>query len=132
MKLRQGFSLIEISMVIFIMGLTITALLQMFEWSHMRYRAISSGWQQRVGFAEIRVWLREQISAASPEKLDAAAINKAIKLPDHYFVNGLKVTRHDDETWFVQLELCEDRNHNGQAESSETLNRLFCFRRRSV
>lgn len=129
---RRGFSLLEISLVIFIMGLTITALLQMFEWSHMRYREISLGWQQRAGMAEIRVWLRDKIGAAETAKLDAASLNSSVKLPSGYFVSQLKITRHDADTCFIKLDLCEDRNHNGKAEEQETTSRLFCFRRRSA
>ncbi len=129
---RRGFSLLEISIVIFIMGLTITALLQMFDWSHMRYREISYGWQQRAGFADIRVWLRNQVNSTDAISLDVTSLNRSVKLPPGYFVDKLKVTKHDETTLFINLELCEDRNRNGKAESGETTSRLFCFRRRSV
>lgn len=132
MTRRRGFSLLEISLVIFIMGLTITALLHMLEWSNMRYREVSRNWQQRAGMAEIRVWLREKIGAAEAATLDAKSLNNSVKLPAGYFVNNLKVTQHDTETWFIKLDLCEDRNHNGKAEENETTSRLFCFRRRSA
>ncbi|MDD3145795.1 MAG: prepilin-type N-terminal cleavage/methylation domain-containing protein [Candidatus Riflebacteria bacterium] len=132
MTCRRGFSLLEITLVIFIMGLTITALLQMFEWSHMRYREISRGWQQRAGMAEIRVWLRDKVIAAETGSLNATNLNQAVKLPAGYFVNDLKLTQHDPETWFIRLDLCEDRNRNGLADNTETTPRLFCFRRRST
>lgn len=132
MSLRRGFSLLEISLVIFIMGLTITALLQMFDWSHLRYREISRSFRQRVGMTEIRVWLREKIGEAEMSSVTAANLNKSLKLPEGYFVNDLKATQHDNDTWFIKLDLCEDRNHNGKAEEYETLSRLFCFRRRSA
>lgn len=128
----RGFSLLEISIVIFIMGLTVTALLQMFDWSHLRYREMSRNWQQRAGLAEIRVWLRQKAAASEVTGLDAAGVNHSVKLPPGFFVDSLKVIEHDSSTWFIRLQLCDDRNLNGKADKNETTSRLFCFRRRSV
>ena len=72
MNLRRGFSLLEITVVMLVMGMTITALLQMFEWSHLRYREISRAWQLRACLAESRIWLRNKIADA-----EFAAINTA-------------------------------------------------------
>lgn len=131
MRSKTGFSLLEISLVIFIMGLTITALLQMLDWSHLRYREISRGWQQRAGLAEIRVWLREKVTNAELAALNVKAINEAIRLPAGFLISELKVTKHDDATYFIKLGYFEDRNRNGKPESNEMNDRLFCFRRRS-
>lgn len=132
MRFRHGFSLLEISLVIFIMGLTITALLQMFDWSHMRYREISHGWQQRAGLADIRVWLREKVMSAEFAALNPETLSKTVRLPAGFFVNEVKVSNHDQETYFVKLGYFEDRNRNGKPESTEQMSRLFCFRRRSA
>ncbi len=132
MNLRRGFSLLEITVVMLVMGMTITALLQMFEWSHLRYREISRAWQLRACLAESRIWLRNKIADAEFAAINTANLSDSLKLPEHCFVSDLKITGHDDFTWLIKLVICDDRNQNGRQDPDELHNRLFCFRRRSA
>ena len=132
MRTKSGFSLLEVSVVIFVMGITITALLQMFELGHIRYNAISSGLKARSLMAEIRVWLRERVLQARTEELTLKNIEKEINFTGNFRCSDLKVSNYDENTFFVQLKIFEDRNKNGKAEISETSEqKLFCFRRRN-
>ena len=132
MSFRRGFSLLEITLVMLVMGLTITALLQMFEWSHMRYREISRGWQLRASLAESRIWLRDKVFAAEIAAITITNLTNSLKLPENCFINNIKVTSHDEATLMIKLDICDDKNRNGQPDSNELHSRLFCFRRRSA
>ena len=132
MTFKKGFSLLEISIVIFIMGLTITALLQMFDWSHLRYREIAKGWQERACMAEVRLWLRDRIMKSEMEQINLKTLSAAVKLPGNFMLEGLKVMQHDPATYFVRVGYFDDKNRNGRSDKDENANRLFCFRRRSA
>jgi len=132
LKIRAGFSLLEVSIVLFVMGLTITALLQMFDFSFMRYRAITNGWRERAMMAETRLWLRKQVINSSLEQITIANLANSVKAPTGFSFNKLKVTEHDDSTLFIRVDFFEDRNKNGRPDKGEEGNRLFCFRRRSA
>ena len=129
---RSGFSLLEITVVMLIMGLTITALLQMFDWSQMRYGEISRGWQRRAGLAEVRLWLRERIIHSEYEQISAGNLARAVKLPVNFYIAGVKLRAHSDNTWFITVDYFDDRNHNKSPDSGETDTRLFCFRGRAA
>ncbi len=129
---KQGFSLLEISIVIFIMGLTITALLQMFDWSHIRYREIANGWQERVFLAEVRLWLRERVMNSEFAVIDKKTLSTAIKAPENFKFAEVDLTQHDPATVFIRVGYFYDQNRNNKAETSESASRLFCFRRRSA
>ena len=132
MILRKGFSLLEITVVMLIMGLTITALLQMFDWSQMRYTEISRGWQRRAGLTEARLWLRDKVIHSDFDKISAENLANAVRLPVGMRIAGLKIREHNDNTWFITLEYYEDRNRNQRVDPSESETRLFCFRGRSA
>lgn len=132
MKIRAGFSLLEVSIVLFVMGLTITALLQMFDFSFMRYRAIANGWRERAMLAETRLWLRKQVMSSSVDQITVANLASSVKPPPGFLFNSLKVTEHDSSTLFIRVDFFEDRNRNGKPDKGEESNRLFCFRRRSA
>ncbi|MEW6711650.1 MAG: prepilin-type N-terminal cleavage/methylation domain-containing protein [Candidatus Riflebacteria bacterium] len=133
MKNTAGFSLLEISIVIFVMGITITALLQMFELGHLRYNAISAGQKLRSGLAEIRVWLRNRVAMAEIEQITVENLQKNVSLADGFRCTDLKISNYDSATYFIQLQLFEDRNRNGNPDPSETgEKKLFCFRRRNT
>jgi prepilin-type N-terminal cleavage/methylation domain-containing protein len=132
MKNRAGFSLLEISIVIFIMGLTITALLQMFDWSHARYRQISRSWQERACLSEIRIWLRNSIMRAEPASINLKNLREAVKIPDGFLIDQLQLIAHDELTCFVRIGFADDLNRNGKTDAGEGSTRLFCFRRRSA
>lgn len=132
MSLNKGFSLLEVSIVIFITGMTITALLQMFDWSHDRYREINLGWQERSSLAEIRVWLRDRILFDETANIDVKELKKAVKMPEGLLIQDVKLSQYGDYTYLVKLIFFEDRNRNGKADKSEQSDRIFCFRRRSA
>ncbi len=129
---RIGFSLLEISIVIFIMGITITALLQMLEFGHLRYNAISSGIAGRSAFAEARLWLRDKIVTADLDQIKIDSLQRGTRISSGFRFTGLKVKQYDDDTFLIQLGLFEDRNNNGNPDKNEFFEqKLFCFRRRS-
>lgn len=133
MKKNRGFSLLEVSIVIFIMGIAITALLQMFELGHFRYNAISSGLKSRSAFAEIRIWLRDMVASARFDEISLENLHKQISLSSGFRCTDLKISNYDQDTFFIQLRLFEDRNNNGKPDKSENSeHKLFCFRRRDV
>lgn len=133
LKDRLGFSLLEVSVVIFVMGITITALLQMFEFGHLRYNAISSGLKTRSTMAEIRVWLRDKVANSQIEAINLNNLHKQINFPGQFRCGDLKISNYDADTYFIQLQVFEDRNSNGKAEKSESSEqKLFCFRRRNA
>lgn len=129
---RHGFSLLEITIVMLIMGLTITALLQMFDWSQMRYRDISRGWQCRAGLTEIRLWLRNRVLHSECDQITVNNLIEAVRLPTGMHIAGLKLRPHNDGTWFITLDFFDDRNRNGNADPGEAETRLFCFRGRAA
>jgi prepilin-type N-terminal cleavage/methylation domain-containing protein len=132
MILRKGFSLLEITVVMLIMGLTITALLQMFDWSQMRYSEISRGWQRRAGLTEVRLWLRDKIIHSDFDNISAENLANAVRLPAGMHIAKLKMREHNDNTWFITLDYFDDRNRNQKADPGEAATRLFCFRGRSA
>ena len=58
---KKAFSLLEVTISMFIMGLTITALLNLLDWSNLKYKASANSWKERNCFTETRIWLRNQI-----------------------------------------------------------------------
>ncbi len=130
---RKGFSLLEVTVVIFVMGITITALLQMFDFGYLRYNSISSGWQSRSCMTDLRVWLREKVAQASLEQINIENMHKTISFPDKYKLSEVTVSNYDAETIFIKLNLYEDRNSNNLTDKTElSWQRLFCFRRRNT
>ncbi|MBU1108788.1 MAG: type II secretion system GspH family protein [Candidatus Riflebacteria bacterium] len=129
---RRGFSLIEITVVMLIMGLTITALLQMFDWSQVRYGEISRGWQKRAALAEIRLWLRDRIIHSEYEQINVTNLAKAVRLPSNFRIAKVKLRAHSDNTWFITLDYFDDRNRNKKPDARESDTRLFCFRGRAA
>ena len=132
MTCKRGFSLLEITVVMLIMGLTITALLQMFDWSQMRYADISRGWQKRAGLTEIRLWLRDRIMHAEADKITIANLEKAVRLPAGLRIASLRLRPHNDNTWFITVDYFDDRNRNNKPDPGESATRLFCFRGRAA
>lgn len=132
-KKKNGFSLLEVTVVIFIMGLTINALLQMFELGHLRYNAISTGWKSRSTLSELRVWLRDKVSRAQIQDINLENLNKEIKLSENFKLTDLKISKYASDTFFIHLNVFEDRNKNGKPDKTEAnMQRLFCFRRRAA
>ena len=129
---RKGFSLLEITVVMLIMGLTITALLQMFDWSQMRYNDISRGWQRRAGLTEVRLWLRDRVIHSDFANINTENLTSAVRLPAGMHIAGLKLREHNDNTWFITIDYFEDRNRNQKPDPGESDSRLFCFRGRSA
>jgi len=129
---HQGFSLLEITVAMLIMGLTITALLQIFDWSQIRYNEISRGWQRRAGLAEIRIWLREHVIHSEYGLINTENLTKAVRLPVNFHIAGVKLREHNNNTWFITVDYFDDRNHNKKPDPGESATRLFCFRGRAA
>ena len=130
--MSSGFSLLEVSVVIFVMGIAITALLQMFDYGHLRYNAISTGWKGRMALTELRIWLRNKVAVSEIDAITVENIKKLVKLPHNFTVASVNVSGYDTETYFIKLHIFDDRNGDGKVNESETsIKRLFCFRRRS-
>ena len=129
---KKGFSLLEVTVSIFIMGLTVTALLNLLNWSNLKYNVSANSWKERTCLTEARVWIRNQILTKDESNISLKLLSKSIKCPTGFGYNELKVTKHDNDTFFVKIGIFEDRNRNGIADSDETTTRLFCFRRRTA
>ena len=129
---KKGFSLLEVTISIFIMGLTITALLNVLNWSNIKYNLSANSWKERTCLTEARIWLRNQIIKNEENNLSLKSLIQNIKCPAGFGYNDLKITKHDDNTYFIKISIFEDKNHNGKADSNETTTRLFCFRRRTA
>ena len=129
---KKGFSLLEVTVSIFVMGLTVTALLNLLNWSNMKYKVSATSWKERTCLTEARIWVRNQILNNNENNISLKNMNNDIKCPLGFKYNELKVTKHDDDTYFIKISVFEDRNNNGIADSSEKTDRLFCFRRRSA
>ncbi len=127
---KKGFSLLEVTVSIFIMGLTVTALLNLLNWSNIKYNVSANSWKERTCLTEARLWLRNQILAKDESNISLKQMSQSIKCPSGFGYNELKVTKHDNDTYFVKISIFEDKNRNGIADSDETTTRLFCFRRR--
>ena len=129
---KKGFTLLEIMVSLMVMGLTVTALLNVLEWSNQRYHSVSTDWKERSCFTEARYWIRNQIVLNNNNEITLNDLTKSVKCPDGFGYNELTVTKHDSETYFVKLGIYEDRNRNGVADQNEITGRLFCFRRRQA
>ena len=129
---KKGFSLLEVTVSIFVMGLTVTALLNLLNWSNMKYIVSATSWKERTCLTEARIWVRNQILNNNENNISLKNMNNDIKCPLGFGYSELKVTKHDDDTFFIKISVFEDRNNNGIADSSEKTDRLFCFRRRSA
>ncbi len=129
MTRRGGFSLLEITVALLILGLSVTGLLNLLQFGQLRYGAIDAGWRQR------------QLLTALQRRFRAAATTGAIAsltLPDLTAAAGrLRVA-----TWswspcppdavFVQARLFDDRNRNGRADPVEALPaQIWVFRTRT-
>lgn len=132
MKAKKGFSLLEVTVAMIAMGMTVVALLNILQWSNSNYKSISMGWKERAMFTDVRTWLRDQILDKNNADITLEKLNESVKCPDGYHYKELTVSKHDENTFFVKLGIFEDRNNNGKADSDEVSNRLFCFRRRTV
>ncbi len=129
---NKGFTLLEVTICIFVMGLTVTALLNLLNWSTTKYAVVASSWKARSCLTEARIWLRNKITYENTTKLSLKNLSEEVKCPVGFNYKELTVTKHDNDTFFIKLSIYEDKNHNGIADPDETTNRLFCFRRRSA
>lgn len=132
MKAKKGFSLLEVTVAMITMGMTVVALHNILQWSNTNYKNASTGWKERALFTDVRTWLREQILDKNNSDLTLKSLKEGVKCPNGFEYNELTITKHDNDTFFIKLGIFEDRNNNGKADSDEITNRLFCFRRRTV
>jgi prepilin-type N-terminal cleavage/methylation domain-containing protein len=133
---RQGFSLLELSLVLVISGLTLMALLQMLDLSYIHYRLIDEGVKESIIMGNARIWLRNQITEKplSPEgipPINDTELIEALNLKDEYVVNEFKLTQHKNQGFFVKLSLCHHKNKNKAPDQEPSFSQLFYFRNRS-
>jgi prepilin-type N-terminal cleavage/methylation domain-containing protein len=129
----RGFSLVEITVVIFIMGITIAGLLQLFELGHLRYNSIRTGLKSRALLTEIKVYLRNKVACNDIKNISTPNILEAVNFPDFYKLDKLKIDKYASNTYFINISVYEDRNSNKKVDKTEnSFKRLFCFRRRST
>jgi Tfp pilus assembly protein PilV len=129
---KKAFSLLEVTVSIFIMGLTVVALLNLLTWSNSNYKEFTTSWKERNCLTEARIWLRNQIINNNENNLNLKSLNNNVKCPSGFGYNHLEIKKHDVNTFFIKVSVYEDKNNNGVADSNETTSRLFCFRKRSV
>lgn len=131
MKAKRGFSLLEITVAILIVGLTVTALVNFLDWSILKYRTLTSSWKERACLSDAKNWLRKQITIENQDNLSLKSLNESVSCPSGFAFNELTLIKQDNETFFIKLGIFEDRNRNNMADKDETTGRLFCFLRRS-
>ena len=129
---KKGFSLLEVTVSIFIMGLTVIALLNILEWSNVKYNLSATAWKERTCLTEARIWLREQITNSKESNLNLKNLTENVNCPIGFGFNDLKITKQDNNTFLIRIEVYQDKNRNGKADTNETTARLFCFRKRSA
>ena len=129
---KKGFSLLEVTVSIFVMGLTVIALLNLLNWSNIKYNVSATSWKERTCMTEARIWLRNQILQNGTTNITLDSLKNSISCPIGFGYNDLKITKQDNDTFFVKIGVYEDKNRNGIADSNETKARLFCFRKRSA
>ncbi len=129
---KKAFSLLEVTVSIFVMGLTVVALLNLLSWSNTKYSISATSWKERTCMTEARIWLRKQILQNGITNINLDNLKKNINCPLGFGYNELKITKQDNDTFFVRIGVYEDKNHNGIADNNETKARLFCFRKRSA
>lgn len=129
---KSGFSLLEVTVVMLVMGLTITALLQLFQWGFIRYAVYTDGLKNREFLSDTRIWLRKKIASSVLSGLNKNELIKEIPLENDVKISELKLRNYASDTVFVTLNIYNDKNENGKQENNEKLpQRLFCFRRRT-
>ncbi len=129
---KKGFTLLEVTVSIFVMGLTVTALLNLLNWSNIKYNSTANSWKERACLTEARLWLRNQIINNNETDLSLKLLKEGTKCPDGFGYNELTITKQEKETYFIKIGIFEDKNRNGVADPNEISSRLFCFRKRSA
>ena len=76
---KKGFSLLEVTVSIFIMGLTVTALLNILNWSNLKYNASANSWKERTCLTEARVWIRNQILTKDETNITLKLLSQSLK-----------------------------------------------------
>ncbi len=135
-KKNLGFSLLELTIVMLISGLTLMALLQMLDLSFIHYKFIDEEFKENIIMSNARIWLRSKISEnpLSPEGLPKISTNdltQALNLEENFFIHEFKLSLHKNHGFFVRLSLCHDKNNNQIAEENECFSKLFYFRNRT-
>jgi prepilin-type N-terminal cleavage/methylation domain-containing protein len=135
-KNKQGFSLLELSLVLIISGVTLMALLQMLDLSFIHYKFIDEGFKEAIIMSNARIWLRNQITEKplSPDgipPINDKELIKALALKDNYVVKEFKLTQHKNKGFFVHLALCHHKNKNQEPGKDGSFSQLFYFRSRS-
>lgn len=129
---KHAFTLLEVTIVLFVMGLTISALLNIFEWSHARYTQAVFGMQEAVFLSDLHTWLREQVISDKINNINVQNLKKAVPLQQNIVLNGVKIKQYGPDTYFIAVEYFSDYNRNKKPDAPEINKRLFCFRRRSA
>lgn len=127
-----GFTLVEALVAMIAMGLSITGILNLFQWGNMRYLSVNRSARYQGAVLSIRRHLRMAISRNELSALSREELEKAVELPERFRIAETSLKSYGKEGVFVSFTLFEDRNGNGVSEESELFQpTLVCFRIRS-
>ncbi|MBF0498532.1 MAG: prepilin-type N-terminal cleavage/methylation domain-containing protein [Candidatus Riflebacteria bacterium] len=143
---HAGFTLIEVSISLLIMGLAISGLLDLLHWGQLRYTTIERDSRTRMAVAEIRRSVRKAIITGHLplEVRDGKLVDTDSLSADHQStqtrpgelaetlrIASIAVRPYDTQSVFVKLDLFDDLNHDGRIQSVERLpSTVWCFRLR--
>lgn len=118
--------------MLFIMGLTVSALLNVFEFGHKRYLQIVFDMREAIFLSDLHLWLRERVLADTLGDISAQSLKQSVPMQKDIVLNGVKVKQYGSDTYFIAVEYFADYNKNKKPDAFETNKKLFCFRRRSA
>ncbi|RCK80220.1 MAG: hypothetical protein OZSIB_3402 [Candidatus Ozemobacter sibiricus] len=128
MSRHGGFSLLEVTIAMFILGLSVTGLLNLLRFGQLQYAAFDAGWRERQAIAALHRQFRRAAASGG-----LASLTLPLNLTEQGLVRVAtwSWTPHPPQAVFVQARLFADRNRNGRPETSEWLPPqvwVFCTR----
>lgn len=129
MKLKKGFTLIELTVALLAMGFTAAALLNMLDFSLLRFNSFNTGRKTEASFTEIRMILREIFTQGNLSGLNRHHLDERLNLPTGFYLKSIQTTPWQNGA-FVNIKIYEDKNRNNAPDPNEISSRLFFFRKR--
>lgn len=126
----RGFSLLEISIAMLVMGLSVSGLLTLMQYGQLRYGALDSGWRYRQEIDRLHRFFRSAVARGDP-------LETLVAPPRPEPTGGVRLASwtwaaQPPDSVFVQARLYEDRNRNGREEVAERISpQVWVFRVRS-
>jgi|GEM_PF-1662151 len=130
---KSGFTLIEVVVSLLIMGISVSGLLNLFQWGQQRYSALTKSWRTRTAVGDFQRFLRQQICSGDIASLSIGLIEKeATFLKSNLRLTSFTVKPYTNGGVFVSAGLYEDFDKNGKVNRGEELPPvLWCFRVRT-